>query len=193
MRHGESEHHINGLTGGWNDTPLTELGRQQISATAAQLRGRGLSNVGLYCSDLQRAMESASIIESTLGCTPVPMPKLRELNNGDAAGMTLSEAARIQNPEPKSGLLDWRPYTNAETWREMTQRTASALANIQNREVETAIVVGHGNFGQALIQTWLKLPLQLEVSFRFDVASITELRTNDWDEREIVRLNSHHA
>ena len=27
VRHGESEHQVTGLTGGWTDTPLTGLGR----------------------------------------------------------------------------------------------------------------------------------------------------------------------
>ena len=137
-------------------------------------------------------MESADIIGSIWGCTPVPLAELRELNNGDAAQLTRLEAARIQNPEPKSEMSDWRPYANAETWREMIQRTSSALMKILSCDAKTTIVVGHGNSGQALIQARLELPLELEVSFQFDVASVTELRVNQWGEREIVRLNSIH-
>ena len=135
-------------------------------------------------------MESADIIGSILGCTPVPLAELRELNNGDAAQLTQLETARIQNPEPKSELLDWRPYANAEIWREMTQRTSSAHTKILSCDAKTTIVVGHGNSGQALIQAWLELPLELEVSFHVDVASVTELCVNQRSEREIVRLNS---
>ena len=29
VRHGQSEHHVRGLTGGWTDTPLTALGHGQ--------------------------------------------------------------------------------------------------------------------------------------------------------------------
>ncbi|HAC17721.1 MAG TPA: hypothetical protein DCF78_03990, partial [Dehalococcoidia bacterium] len=141
MRHGESEHQVTGLTGGWTDTPLTGSGREQVSDTAVYLRARGLSSIGLYCSDLQRTMESADIIGSILGCTPVPLAELRELNNGDAAQLTRLEAARIQNPEPKSEMSDWRPYANAETWREMIQRTSSALMKILSCDAKTTIVV----------------------------------------------------
>ena len=77
-----------------------------------------------------------------------------------------------------------------ETWREMTQRTSSALMKILSCDAKTTIVVGHGNSGQALNQARLELPLELEVSFQFDVASVTELRVNQWGEREIARLNS---
>ena len=71
------------------------------------------SNIGLYRSDLQRTMESADVIGSLLGCTPVPLAEFRGLDNRDAAQLTQLEAAIIQNPEPKSELLDWRPYANA--------------------------------------------------------------------------------
>ena len=137
-------------------------------------------------------MESADIIRSILGCRPVPLVELRELDNGDAAQLTRLEAARIQNSEPKSEMSDWRPYANAETWREMIQRTSSALMKILSCDAKTTIVVGHGNSGQALIQARLELPLELGVSFQFDVACVTELRVNQWGEREIVRLNSIH-
>jgi len=135
-------------------------------------------------------MESADIIGSILGCTPVPLAELRELNNGDAAQLTRLEAARIQNPEPKSEMSDWRPYANTETWREMIQRTSSALMKILSCDAKTTIVVGHGDSGQTLIQTWLELPLESEVSFHVDVASVTELCVNQRSEREIARLNS---
>ena len=190
VRHGESEHQVTGLTSGWTDTPLTGLGTDQVSATAVYLRARGLLSIGLYCSDLQRTMESADIIGSILGCTPVPLAELRELNNSDAAQLTQLEATRIQNPEPKSELLDWRSNANAEIWREMTQRTSSTHTKILSCDAKTTVVVGHGNSGQALIQAWLELTLELEVSFHVDVASVTELCVNQRSEREIVRLNS---
>ena len=135
-------------------------------------------------------MESADIIGSILGCTPVPLAELRELNNGDAAQLTQLETARIQNPEPKSEMSDWRPYANTETWREMIQRTSSAHTKILSCDAKTTIVVGHGDSGQTLIQTWLELPLESEVSFHVDVASVTELCVNQRSEREIARLNS---
>ena len=137
-------------------------------------------------------MESADIIGAILGCTPVPLAELRELNNGDAAQLTRLEAARIQNPEPKSEMSDWRPYANTETWREMIQRTSSALMKILSCDAKTTIVVGHGDSGQTLIQTWLELPLESEVSFNVDVASVTELCVNQRSEREIARLISIH-
>ena len=38
VRHGESQHHVNGLTGGWTDTPLTPVGKQQIESAVRLLQ-----------------------------------------------------------------------------------------------------------------------------------------------------------
>ena len=38
VRHGQSQHHMLRLSGGWTDTPLTELGHQQAHLAANRLR-----------------------------------------------------------------------------------------------------------------------------------------------------------
>ena len=38
IRHGESVHHVTGMTGGWTDTPLTDAGARQIKGTAGALQ-----------------------------------------------------------------------------------------------------------------------------------------------------------
>ena len=188
VRHGESEHHVRGLTGGWTDTPLTETGRGQVARTASVLAGRGFGNVALYCSDLKRAAESAEIIGDSLSVTPVALRELREIGNGDAVGLTLEEARKIQSPEPQGADPDWRPWNNAETWREMTRRTETAFDHFSN-EADTLIVVGHGNSGQALVSTWLGLPVEGKFAYSFETASISEFMINQWGEKEIVSLN----
>lgn len=192
VRHGESEHHARGLTGGWTDTPLTTRGRSQIAdrKDSALPDRTEFTRPVLYCSDLKRAKESTTIDGEQISCAVNPLGELREFNNGDAANLTLEAASRIAFTEPATGALDWRPYRNAETWREMALRVRSALDLIEADETQTVIVVGHGNSGQALVQAWLGLALDSGVAFHFDFASVTELRVNRWGEREIVRLNA---
>jgi hypothetical protein len=35
----------------------------------------------------------------------------------------------------------------------------------------------------------LRLPLEANIAFNFDYASLTEVRINEWGERQIERLN----
>ena len=49
IQHCQSEHHINELTGGWTDTPLTARGRRQAYCVAERLRDKlGASPCPLY-------------------------------------------------------------------------------------------------------------------------------------------------
>lgn len=196
IRHGEAEHMVQGLTGGWTDTPLTQLGRQQARLTgnylAAIARGRA---VGLYASDLVRAAETARIIGECIGVEPVFAPELRELNNGKAAGLTLEQAAAIVNPVTQP-LVDWAPFPEAETWRQMSERVESFLENIERPGPEAAIVVAHGGSGNAAICWWLGLRIgDHNISFELDPCSVSRLNTTRYGERNVVKINdtSHLA
>lgn len=192
IRHAQSEHHLQGLTGGWTDTPLSPLGRAQASAVAEQCR-RGLAGERALClcsSDLARAAQTAAYVAAALGVACRLEPALRELNNGVAAGLTLDQAQRIERPRT-APALDWVPYPEAESWRMMTQRVFAGLERLDRACPGTAVVVTHGHVGVAVIQWWLRLGERCREGISFDLApaSVSELALNAWQERTIVRLN----
>jgi broad specificity phosphatase PhoE len=82
IRHGEAEHLLTGLVGGWTDTKLTEVGKQQARCTGERL-SQLIKNTpfNFYASDLSRAKVTAEIIGDVLGKKPALVNELRELNN----------------------------------------------------------------------------------------------------------------
>lgn len=187
VRHGEAEHMVKGLTGGWTDTPLTELGRRQAELTgpalADMIAGRPF---GFYSSDLKRAAETARILARSLGAEPTLTPALRELNNGDAAGMAEQEALSIRNPitEP---LVDWRPYPGAENWREMSERVIAFMEGVRDRLI---VLVAHGGSANAAITWWLRLGIgEKLISFELEPCSISRFSENIWGERTVIKVN----
>ena len=67
VRHGEAEHMVKGISGGWTDLPLTDRGKKQIEITANRLKELFESRIEIiYTSDLMRASESAKIIKGKL-------------------------------------------------------------------------------------------------------------------------------
>lgn len=191
IRHGQAEHLVGSLVGGWTDTELTELGRRQVEALAARLKKEICgSQVTILCSDLKRAMQTAEIIGRALDLTPQPAPELRELNNGIAAGMTKDEARRYFR-EPTHPLVDWKPYPEAETWRQFYHRVAAFMEYSSDRFDDSVLVVTHGGTIIQIISWWLRLDMDTisNVSFKTDPASITALGTSTLDERTIERLN----
>ena len=100
---------VNGLTGGWTDSHLTDLGQRQARLTGVCLADQiGQRPFQFYSSDLARASETANLIAETLSVSPILVADLRELNNGEAANLTLDVAAKIANPVTEP-LVDWTP------------------------------------------------------------------------------------
>jgi len=190
VRHGEAEHMVKGLTGGWTDTHLTDLGRRQARLTGPYVaRIVGDRPLRFYSSDLVRAAETAEIISGSLGVSPVLTPALRELNNGAAAGLTLEEAAEIGNPITRP-VVDWAPYPGAESWRGMSTRVVSFLDSIRGDEPDLAVLVLHGGSGNAAICWWLGLGIgEHIISFELDPCSISRLNVTRFGERNVAKIN----
>ncbi|CAG7652958.1 2,3-bisphosphoglycerate-dependent phosphoglycerate mutase [Paenibacillus solanacearum] len=89
VQHCQSEHHINEMSGGWTDTPLTEIGRKQAGLVAQKLKDSINSNEYiLYSSDLLRALQTVEIIGEQLGLEVNQNNGLREINTSIAVGKT---------------------------------------------------------------------------------------------------------
>jgi len=193
IRHGEADHMVGELTGGWTDTRLTERGRRQAERTgerlARMLKSRPFQ---FYASTLLRAAETAEIIAKSLPVQPLYVDGLRELNNGVAAGRTKAEARDLELPQTHPPY-DWVPYPGAESWRGMVERVWTFLDEIAEDPYETVLLVGHGNAGVAVVHWWLGRDEKgwTRISFDFEPCSITHLTVNRWGERTITRLNDN--
>lgn len=192
IRHGQSEHHIRGLTGGWTDTPLTPFGRTQAQAAAERCSRLVAAepSLRLYSSDLLRAAQTAEYVAGALRTECRLEPALREINNGVAAGLTWEEAKKIELPATEPSW-HWLPYPEAESWSMMTERVFAGMERITSACPSVAVVIAHGIAGAAVIQWWLRLDehFRQNISFELDAASVTELGISARQERTIVRLN----
>lgn len=193
IRHGQSKHHINGLTGGWTDDDLTEQGCRQAACLASRLKKEiGETPCHFYSSDLKRALQTAEIIGEKLDLTPKLFPELREFNNGIAAGKTREEAKKIE-ASVDGRMADWRPYPESETWLTFYERVASYIERLTQGQDRLLLLVTHGGTIINIVSWWLEMKSHLFMKTRksFDVspASITVLRLNEWGEHTIERLN----
>ncbi len=190
VRHGEAEHHVQGIVGGWTDSLLTDRGRRQIEGTAARLIELFDSRIEIiYTSNLQRASESAEIIRRYLECPLVSDFRFRELNwPGIVQGMTIEDAEKLALPVTEPSR-EWIPHPEAESWQVMYNRVAEALSEIEQKQEEVVLIVSHGNTNCAILEWWLQLVLRFPVDFVFDFASVTWLGISSFNHREIRKLN----
>lgn len=96
VRHGKDDDRFRG---GWSKMDLTPEGIRQVEALASHLK---LNNhrykiAHILSSDLPRAMTTADIIASDLDLPVQKDVMLREIDNGDLAGMQ-NETALLQYP-----------------------------------------------------------------------------------------------
>ncbi len=192
VRHGESEHLVREMTGGWSCDLLTTRGRDQARLTGAALAPRLQGKaVSFYSSDLPRAAQTAEIIADWIGIQASLRSELRELDNGVARGKTVEEAQALELPVTQP-LLDWVPYPEAESWRMMAQRVVAFMEEAaQNVDRDTVLIVSHGQAMIPVVHWWLLLDEAhcSKISFDFDCCSVTELTINAWGERTISKLN----
>lgn len=191
VRHAESEHHLNGMTGGWTDTDLSPRGRLQADRLAARL-GIELAGVPLtlLASDLRRAWQTAAPLGPALGITPVAEPGLREINNGEATGLTVVEAAaRFPESVDRLWQMDDRIYPGAETWREFRDRLAAVLAALPP-DGPLPVLVTHGGAIMTLVAVWLGITDSFieRLWFGAPPSSITVLKGDRWGMRGLERL-----
>jgi broad specificity phosphatase PhoE len=138
VRHGQSEWNAAGRWQGQEDPPLTDLGRLQARVAAQRIGTVDL----VVASDLQRAMETASIIAAELGVGPVIVEAgLRERHAGEWQGLTKDDIER-QWP----GWLDQRRRPPGfEATDPFTQRVTAALDRLAHAHAGAEIlVVSHG-------------------------------------------------
>jgi probable phosphoglycerate mutase len=191
IRHGEAEHMVSDLTGGWSQVPLTKKGRDQILALATRLE-RGLEGIdfAFYCSDLKRARQSADIIGEAVERVPIPSRELREFNSGVATDRTKVEVAHLYRP-PSEPIMDWQPYPEAETWRRFYRRITAFMDGLHAVESRPTLIVSHGGTIVNLVAWWIRLE-EASLSyttFHTSPASISVLNVTPLDERAVERLN----
>ena len=196
VAHGQSEHHVQGLVGGWYDTALTDLGRRQADALAeriSELVGEA-PDVEVYASDLRRAAQTASPIAKALAVDVTHMSDLRERSYGSAGGRPeawLDEHAVYVGPD--GDRLDHRDgIEGAETKREFATRIYRAMDRIVQSPCPTQIVVTHGYAVTFAIAAWIRMPLEAVgwVNFRSGAAGLSHLREDDrWFNRYLLSLN----
>ncbi len=192
VQHCQSEHHINELTGGWTDTPLTDLGKKQAEAVANELKLMGITNFDLFSSDLKRAYMTAEFISNKFNLNINIRKSLREINNGVAVNKTKEWANNNKLYKTKKLEIDKPLWQSAETPRELHNRVSKFIKQYLTDITKDVIIVSHGVAIGYLISSWLGIPPNKisEVSIRGNAGGISCIRRNSFDQFILTMFNS---
>ncbi len=193
VTHAQSVHHIEGRSGGWYDTSLTEKGVAQAEKLAGTLFEEiGKPCIPIYSSDLKRASETAKIIAGVFNTGVVYDKRLREMSLGEADGKPREWVRENITPLPPDGnKLEHRMFRNAETRKEIGSRIKECIDEITGHGNENTIIVSHGFALNFIIMAWLKVPVNnMDYGdFWTPSASVTHLQIDDLQaNRNVVYL-----
>ncbi len=180
------------MTGGWTDTPLTELGVNQSEKISLRLKTLVSEEYSLYSSDLLRAKQTAEFIGKNLNLSVIEDSGLREINNGIAAGKTKEWARENKNPKNSTEFdLDYQEFPGGETFGEFYIRVCKCIDKIINESKGNLIIVTHGCTLSYIIAYWLKISQTVlpDIHIKANPGSISVLEVNSFNQNALILLN----
>ena len=161
VRHTQSVHHVEGLAGGWYDTPLTEKGIADARRVADSLHQElRLDGIPIYSSDLKRCSQMASIFSAVFNSPVILDPNLREMHGGACEGKPEDWVRDHMVVLTDGNRLDHRAFENAESRRDVGRRMMLFLGMLMETPFQDTIVITHGFAQSFLIMAWMKIPVE---------------------------------
>ncbi len=155
LRHGKTEANLRHIFCGQTDLPLAVSGRQLLLAASAAGIYPPVEQV--FCSSLQRAVETAAILVPHQ--TPLLLSDLQEYNFGDYEGFSHDQL------QDRSDYTDWvndeigdlsPPHGESRT--QFMQRALRGMQQIADTcaatGTKTALLVTHGGIIASLLLRW---------------------------------------
>jgi probable phosphoglycerate mutase len=178
IRPGETDWNRLGRWQGWVNTPLNDHGRQQAQSLARFVRHIGMG--ALYTSDLQRAVETATMLSRQLPFEPIPDQRLRERGIGLWQGLTLDEMQAWYPNDYAAMLADPDGYRvpGGESRSDVRARVMAAVTDILRSDAsETVGILSHTTAIKILLGDLIAGYNPLDVGI--DNTSVTTIRRND--------------
>ncbi len=137
IRHGQTELNKLGMINGYLDDPLASEGIEQAKL-AAETLPKTIKHI--YVSSLERAKQTASILNEVLKVPMTFHDELREVNFGDLNGTPFLDEYKERH---KMLDYDWRP--SGESFEDVKTRVIKILNVIKNENGDgEALIVAHG-------------------------------------------------
>lgn len=162
IRHGQTEFNLVGRMQGQLDTPLTEAGRAEAEAAAAELGTWPIGTV--VSSDLQRAQDTAALLADALNLEYTTDSRLRETDLGDWSGKAHEDVDAVFPGQRSHWRLNptWAP-PNGETRVEVSDRAVGLVDELMDTDAWNAgavMLVAHGGTIAALTSRLLGIPTE---------------------------------
>jgi probable phosphoglycerate mutase len=168
VRHGQTVHNVAGIAQGWNDSDLSELGRQQVQRLAQRIAA--MQPTAIYSSPLGRALSTAEAIAEATGLPIVMNDDLREMSYGGWEGKSFLDVRRDDEEIYQRWINDGEARCpEGESHADVRRRMERAFAGIDS---ERPVVVTHGTAIRIGATALLDVPVMSARHFAQDNAAL---------------------
>ena len=184
IRHGQSEANLGDYYAGWLPVHLSDKGRRQAENARDQLRGIRMDRV--FCSDLQRAKETAAILFPDKQAEPTDA--LREIGVGKIEGLPIRECEeRWPEEYARAEAEQDFSFFGGESSVQMRSRIHLFLWQLDKLGAENIAIVGHEGTVRETLNFALNQVIPLE-HLKIDNASVSvfEVTEGRW---KLLRWN----
>lgn len=143
IRHAQSEANLKDILASRQDFPLTEKGRADAQAIAAEFKEIAALD-RIVCSPLLRAQQTAEPIAKAFGLTVETDERIIEQDLGVFAGMTYAELeGRSDYMHERSKRWNWVPDGGGESYEMIAQRLEPFFQSLEKLEGDNILFVTH--------------------------------------------------
>lgn len=179
VRHGVTEYNDTRRFCGFSDIELSSEGLQQVEKLRDRLENEKIDAV--YSSDLSRAMVTAEVISTGRDVEAIACPELREVNYGDAEGLTFQEIGQ-RYPEVSRFIatfdLEELAFPGGESFSQFIERTNTFLNRLEDHQPsESVLVVSSSGPLRVLVCSLFGVDQTHWRQFRLDNASLSIIDT----------------
>jgi len=146
--HGTTTDNEQGISTGWNEGELSELGEKQSKELAAQIKDGKFD--AIFCSDLQRSYKTAEIAFEGRDLKIIKDKRLRECNYGD---LTRHISEEVEAEKENRIIV---PFPNGESYEQTAERMRNFLEDLlKNYNGKKVMIIGH-RATQYGLEYWIK-------------------------------------
>ncbi len=170
------------------DPPLGPEGIRQAEALARTLSRQRID--AIFCSDLVRSQQTASIIATAANMPFTARRDLREIALGDWEGLLRGEVAE-HDPDQfaaRGRNIEHHRIPGGESFADCRERVLAAWAAIIRPEWEHMVIVGHAGINRLLLCHFMGIPVVRVFSLRQDYGCVNVIEQTA-GETKVLELN----
>lgn len=187
IRHGQTDFNKKGKLPGWlPGIQLNQLGRAQAAQVAELLRPAKFK--AIYSSPLERAVETADTIATSLGLQVEIRDGLGEVRVGRWEGLSLKSLHRRKLWQAIRSAPSLARFPEGESFMEAQTRIVTELERLRSKHKGAMACVSHADPIKLAIAYYIGLPLDQFQRLSIEPASVSVLAVEGQFAR-LIRLN----